>query len=168
MIGMHSIATAPIAMLFSPLSAGQPGATAPAAPTGVVATAGDGFAEVTCAVPNDGGSPITGYFAVASSGETGTSPTLPVTVVVPNGAAVTLQMRAINDVGAGDLSAPSNSVTPAAPLPQEFILAAGPAGVVQAQSTGGAVRLKTDLVDTPAPAMRTIVLGSQSGKRITN
>ena len=38
-----------------------PPPTAPAAPTGVHATAGDSQATVTWTAPNDGGSPITGY-----------------------------------------------------------------------------------------------------------
>lgn len=91
-------------------------ATRPAAPTNVTATAGNASATVNCTPPSDGGSAIINYIAIASTGQTGSSPTLPVTVSVPNNVAVTFQMQAVNAIGASDLSAPSNSVTPTGPV----------------------------------------------------
>lgn len=89
-------------------------AVAPSAPTGVIASAGDGEVTLNATAPFDGGSPITGYEAFASTGQSATSATLPMTFAMPNGVAATFQLRAINSVGPGPLSAASNSVTPQA------------------------------------------------------
>lgn len=92
-----------------------PVATVPDAPTNVVATAGNGTVSVTCTAPANGGSAITSYQVVASTGQTASSPTLPVSIAMPNGTAATFQMRAVNAIGQSSLSAASNSVTPSAP-----------------------------------------------------
>jgi Ca2+-binding RTX toxin-like protein len=95
----------------------------PAAPTGVSATAGNGGATVTWAAPPaNGGTGITGYEIVVNNGTTQTTVTgIPSTARshtvtgLANGTAYTFQVRAINQFGAGALSAPSNPVTPQAP-----------------------------------------------------
>jgi hypothetical protein len=88
----------------------------PNAPTIGTATAGDTSASVAFTAPtNVGGSAITGYVVVASTGQTATNSTSPITVTgLTNGVAVTFQVTAINIYGSSGLSVPSNSVTPVA------------------------------------------------------
>ena len=90
-------------------------AVAPGAPTVVTATAGDEQASVAFTAPSDGGSAITSYTAtsnpagVPSSGCTAS----PCTVAgLTNGTAYTFTVTATNDVGIGQPSGASNSVTP--------------------------------------------------------
>ena len=95
--------------------------SAPAAPWGVTASAGNAAATVTWNAPaDDGGSPVTGYRVIARSGGV-TAKT--VTVDAPattadisgltNGTAYTFTVTAINAIGSGAESAPSNATTPA-------------------------------------------------------
>ncbi|WP_295694758.1 fibronectin type III domain-containing protein [Lapillicoccus sp.] len=104
----------------------------PAPPAIGTATAANGSATVRWTAPAPNGGPaVTSYEIVVSSGGTavttitGLAPTLTSRVVtgLTNGTAYTFQVRALNLVGAGPLSAPSNVVTPAAP-------AGAPTGVV--------------------------------------
>ncbi|VXB30551.1 Heme peroxidase [Nocardioides sp. AX2bis] len=106
----------------------------PAAPTIGAATAGSASAIVTWAAPApNGSSAVTGYEIVATP-TTGTAVTA--TGILPtatsgtitgltNGTTYTLQVRAVNDTGAGALSAASNPVTPA----QVATVPAAPTGV---------------------------------------
>lgn len=90
-------------------------ATAPDAPTNVTATAGDGSATVNFTPPlNNGGSTITSYLVTASTGQTATGTSSPITISVPNGTAVTFTVQAENAIGLSAASTASNSVTPAA------------------------------------------------------
>jgi uncharacterized protein (TIGR02145 family) len=93
-------------------------ATEPDAPTGVVATAGDGSASVAFVAPsNDGGSDIWGYDVVSNPGgfiEIGATSPIIVTGLT-NGTSYTFTVVARNDVGPSEPSAPSAAVTPAAP-----------------------------------------------------
>lgn len=94
-------------------------ATAPGAPTAIVAARGDGAATVTWTPPaNDGGSPITTYTATATpGGATCTAidgPTACTVYGLTNGVAHTFRVTATNTVGTGPASAVSNSVTPLA------------------------------------------------------
>ena len=97
---------------------------APAAPTGVTATAGNGSATVSWTAPSDGNSPITSYTITPSTGSTTLTPTVitgnpPATSAMitglANGTAYTFTVTATNSVGTGPASAASNSVTPVAP-----------------------------------------------------
>jgi hypothetical protein len=97
-------------------------AAVPGPPTAIAASAGDGSAVVTWSAPaNSGGSAITAYAATSSpDGKTcsWSSGSLSCTVTgLTNGQAYTFTVRASNGVGSGPPSAPSNAVTPAAPLP---------------------------------------------------
>ena len=98
--------------------------TAPGAPTGVSATAGDKSAKVTWTAPANGGSPITSYAVTPFIGSNPQTPTVisgspPATNAtitgLTNGTAYTFTVAAANGVGTGPASAPSGQVTPTAP-----------------------------------------------------
>ena len=96
---------------------GSPQYPLPFEPTGVAAAAGNSSAIVNWTPPSfDGGSAITQYTLTASPG--GASVTLPGNVTtgtltgLTNGTVYTVTVTALNNVGAGPASAPSNSVKP--------------------------------------------------------
>jgi RHS repeat-associated protein len=94
--------------------------TIPAAPTNVVATAGDTLASLTWTAPANNGATITSYTATASpGGATATvngSPAAPsvsyIAGQLTDGTAYTFTVVAHNVNGDGPASGPSNSVTP--------------------------------------------------------
>ena len=97
------------------------GATAPGAPTGVSATAGNGSATVSWTAPGNGGSAITSYTVTPYIGSaaqtpvtvTGSPPATSATVTgLTNGTSYTFTVSATNAVGTGPASSPSNAVTP--------------------------------------------------------
>jgi outer membrane protein assembly factor BamB len=97
--------------------------TAPGAPTGLSATAGNASAGVSWTAPANGGSPITAYTVTPYVGGVAQSPTQvtgnpPATSTtvggLTNGTAYTFTVTATNTVGTGPPSSPSNSVTPSA------------------------------------------------------
>jgi hypothetical protein len=104
------------------LKAGESGPpTAPAAPTGVAATAGNTTATVSWTPPANGNSPITAYTVtpyIGSTAQTATivtgSPPTPTATIsgLTNGTAYTFTVTATNSVGTGPASTASNSVTP--------------------------------------------------------
>jgi Ca2+-binding RTX toxin-like protein len=106
------------------ITLGGEAAVAPGAPTGVIATAGNASATVSWTAPaNDGGSPITSYIVTASPGSaTATTTGLSLTISgLVNGTSYTFRVAAVNEVGTGLLSVPSNPVTPALiPIPIVF------------------------------------------------
>ena len=89
----------------------------PFAPTGLVATPGNGSASIAFTAGNNGGAPITNYEYSTDEGNTWTalSPavtTSPVTIPgLTNGTQFTIYLRAVNSVGEGDDSGPVQ-VTP--------------------------------------------------------
>jgi hypothetical protein len=88
---------------------------APSAPSGVLATAGDGNATVQFSPPtSDGGAPILYYTVTASPGGQSASGTGgPITVFgLTNGQSYTFSVTATNAVGTGPSSSPSGAVTP--------------------------------------------------------
>jgi hypothetical protein len=89
--------------------------SAPDAPTGVVAVAGDGQATISFNPPaSDGGSPITVYTVKSDPDDitaTGTGSPIAVTGLA-NGTEYTFTVVATNAVGDSDPSVPSNPVTP--------------------------------------------------------
>lgn len=119
----------------------------PGAPQNVAATAGDAQIDVTWDAPaSDGGDPITGYNATCTDGAdassaTGLVPPINVTGLT-NGNAYTCTVAAINGVGQGAASAPSNSVTPKGNQTITFSAQAG-----QTYSPGG-----TFAINPPASA----------------
>nr|WP_154984450.1 S-layer homology domain-containing protein [Paenibacillus xylanexedens] len=88
-------------------------ATVPAAPTNVLAVAGNGEATVTFTAPTEnGGSPITGYEVTDSSGNavtTGAASPIVITGLT-NGTSYTFTVKAINGLGKSTASANSNAV----------------------------------------------------------
>jgi hypothetical protein len=116
--------------------------SAPAAPTGVSAAAGNGSATVSWTAPSSGGSPITSYTITPYIGSTAQTPTTitgspPATSTtiggLTNGTAYTFTVEATNAVGTSAESSPSNSVTPSAPTAP-----AAPTGVSAAAGNGSA------------------------------
>ncbi|WP_049790019.1 Ig-like domain-containing protein [Paenibacillus sp. JDR-2] len=95
-------------------------AIAPAAPTNVTATAGDGQVTLTFTAPaDDGGSPITRYEVTVVPGNvvvSGTSSTIVVTGL-SNGTSYTFTVKAINAAGVSVSSAESNPVVPKSSSP---------------------------------------------------
>ncbi|MGY1653945.1 fibronectin type III domain-containing protein, partial [Geodermatophilus sp. SYSU D01119] len=95
-------------------------ATAPGAPSGVTAVAGNGSATVSWSAAPDGGSPVTGYTVTASPGGRTATTTGATTATVgglTNGTAYTVTVTATNAAGTGPASARSSAVTPVAPSP---------------------------------------------------
>ncbi|HXY85157.1 MAG TPA: N,N-dimethylformamidase beta subunit family domain-containing protein [Gaiellaceae bacterium] len=96
--------------------------TPPGAPTGLVATGGDGTAALTWAAPtSSGSSPITGYRVTPyingtaqTAIQTGSTATSYTVTGLTDGTTYTFTVAAINSVGASAESAPSSAVTPAA------------------------------------------------------
>ncbi len=97
---------------------------APAAPTGVTATAAQGSATVTWTAPSPGSSPITSYTitpyigstAQPTSTITGAPPATSATITgLTNGTTYTFKVSATNAVGTGPASEASNAVTPSGP-----------------------------------------------------
>ncbi len=85
----------------------------PAAAAGVTATAGNTTATVNFTAPADGGSAITGYTVIASSGVTTTGAASPITVTgLTNNTLYSFRVIATNANGDGPASAQSNIVTP--------------------------------------------------------
>jgi hypothetical protein len=85
----------------------------PSAPTGVTATNGNDAATVSWTAPANGGSAITGYTVTSSTGglTCSTSGTSCTVSGLTTGTAYTFTVKAINGVGTGSASSPSNSVT---------------------------------------------------------
>lgn len=95
-----------------------PIATAPEAPTGLTATAGDGSATVTWTRPDDGGSTITGYTVTSTPGGltrtvTGADTLTTTLTGLTNGTDYTFTVVATNAIGDSATSLPSPAVTPA-------------------------------------------------------
>jgi predicted phage tail protein len=140
-------------VLFAP----EPPKTAPGAPTGASATAGIGSATVTWTAPaSNGGSAITGYkvtpikAGVAQTAvEVGAAETTKTINGLTGGTSYTFTVAAVNAIGTGAASSPSNAV-----VPTTQTVPGAPTGVSAAAKSSGA------LVTWTAP-------GSEGGTPIT-
>ena len=111
--------------------------TAPDAPGGVTATAGNATATVTWTAPSDGGSAITGYSVIpyiagAAQAAVPASGTSAVLSGLTNGTAYTFAVTATNAIGTSQASAQTTAVTPAT-------LPAAPTGVTAVRGNASAV-----------------------------
>ncbi|MCB0960381.1 MAG: fibronectin type III domain-containing protein, partial [Acidimicrobiales bacterium] len=116
----------------------------PYAPTGVVATPGNGTATVTFTPGIDGGSPVLVYVVTCSSPTGVTRSTFAgpgggTVNGLTNGSLYTCVAYGVNAIGAGAVSAPSAAVRPAAPPSAPTGVSAVPAGsgAVQVAFTPG-------------------------------
>ena len=124
--------------------------TAPGAPTGVAAVAGNAQATITFTGPTlNGGSPITDYTVTSSPGgmtATGTSSPIVVSGLV-NGTSYTFTVTAANSAGTGIASAASNNVTASAPP----VVANGTTTTVTTNASGQ--NASTIALNTPGAAV---------------
>jgi uncharacterized repeat protein (TIGR03803 family) len=87
--------------------------TAPLAPLGATAEAGNAQATVSFMPPNDGGNSITMYTVTSSGGQKASGTASPITVKgLTNGTAYTFTVTATNAIGAGPASNTTNTVWP--------------------------------------------------------
>jgi fibro-slime domain-containing protein/RHS repeat-associated protein len=142
-------------------------AGAPGAPTNVTAVDGNASATVTWTPPaSNGSSPITGYEVVSSPGGISVSVGAGVTTAtVPglqNGTAYTFSVRAVNAIGAGPFSAPSNPVTPAT-------VPGAPTGVTAALGGNAAATVSwtPPATDGGAPITSYLVTSSPGGLTVS-
>ncbi len=94
-------------------------ASAPAAPAGVTAVAGNGRATVSWTAAAANGSPVTGYRVTAQPGgafATTTGATTATVTGLTNGTAYTFTVVASNQLGPGPASMPNAAVTPTDPV----------------------------------------------------
>jgi Tol biopolymer transport system component len=143
----------------------------PAAPSGVIAAAGDGTASVSWVAPDNGGELIESYTISVSDGASlvvsGTKHTATISNL-DNGTAYTFAVSATNSVGTGPTSTQSNEVTPTAGAssPQTVTgdvapggtvaldggySASVPVGVSLQTPTGGTIAIVSSDATAPAP-----------------
>jgi hypothetical protein len=115
-VAVNAVGAGPPSAESSPVTP-LPPPNAPATPTDVVATAGNGSVDLTWPAPNDKGLPITGYTIVSSpEGRKTTSTTPSATITdLTNGTSYTFTVSATNSAGTSLASAPSNPATPVGP-----------------------------------------------------
>src|SRR5215468_311026 len=152
----------PTWMYLDDVSLFQP--SAPSAPTGVTATAGNGSATVSWTAPsNNGGSTITSYTVTPFIGSTaqtpktvtGSPPATSTTVSgLTNGTSYTFTVTATNATGTSPASSPSNAVTP-------NNLPGAPTGVTATAGNGSVT------VTGSPPATSTTVSGLTNGTSYT-
>jgi len=108
--------------------------TRPGAPTNVTASAGNAEVTVTFTAPVSNGSSITGYTVTSFPDNISASGTAsPISVTgLTNGKAYTFTVEAVNAVGTGPASTPSNSATPGTTRPLAPRIGAAIAGNAQA------------------------------------
>ena len=146
----NSVGPGPASEPSNAITPGE-GATAPGAPAGVVASAGNASATLSWSAPSNGGSQILSYTVTPYIGNeaqptttvTGTPPVTNATVNgLKNGTNYTFKVTATNSVGPGPASEPSNAITPATTpsAPTGVVASAGNASAAlswSAPSNGG-------------------------------
>lgn len=109
----NSVGAGPESIASNSVTPTAAGPSVPGAPTNTQAAVNaNGTVNVTFSAPvSNGGSAITSYQVTSSAGGVFTGPTSPITATVPLDTAVSFTVKAINAVGPGPASSPSNSVT---------------------------------------------------------
>jgi len=136
----NSVGTGPATRSNSVTPSG-PVTTAPGAPSGVWATAGNGNATVHFGAPlNTGGTAVTGYTVTSNpGGKTNSGAGSPITVSgLTNGIAYTFMVTATNSKGTGPASFASNSVTLKGPVTPVTALPGAPSGAWATAGNGNA------------------------------
>jgi len=135
----------------------------PAAPTEVRAEAGDGQAIVSFTAPtDDGGSDVLAYQVTIMPGNrTVTGTASPITITgLTNGTTYSFTVQAINSVGVGGLSDPSNRVTPHKPRDRDDDDGSGAS--LDSESTGSSVDVRVNGQPFRAGTLTTKMNGEQS------
>jgi biotin carboxyl carrier protein len=150
-------------------SGGGGAATAPAAPTALVATSGNGSASIAFTAGADNGSAITNYEYSTNNGSTWTtrSPaatTSPISISgLTNGTAYNVKLRAVNNVGAGAESS-AVSVTPVDPTPPPTPTPTPKPAKPSAKWSSSAKKKTVTAVITPVAGV-TYTLTAKSGRK---
>ena len=157
-------------------SATDPGLSVPAAPTNVLATAGNQSVSLRWTAPvSTGGSPITGYSVVVNpqtpSASIAVSGTTATVASLSNGTAYSFTVAAVNAVGTGLASLPSAAVTPSASAagvpgaPTNVVATAGNAAASlswagPANTGGSPITGYSIVISPPAPSATVNVSGT--------
>ncbi len=152
-------------------------AVVPAAPTNVVAVAGNGRATITLTAPAHGGSPLSSYRIVSTPAAIDrfvtTSTQTHVITGLTNGVDYTFTVSAKNVVGESEPSLPSNIVTPGIPLSSSSLsssslfatsssLALTSSSIAESSSVAASSFSSSDITSSSASSVSSVVTSTSS------